>query len=130
MRAVMWGGAGMALVAALLAGCSGTNTGGTSSVTLSGEALQAAPGNLCAVQGTATNVGNLTVNVTIGYTALNASGTVIGTSQAAFQIAPFSSFDYGPLKLNNQTQPSSGAFSNGLACGGISSFKRILLDIS
>ncbi len=131
MGAVICRGAMVVVTVALLAGCgSTTNSGGTSSVTLTGEELQTLPGNQCAVQGNATNVGNLTVNVVITYDALNAIGVVIGSSTASFQIAAFSSFAYGPAKLNNLTQPSSTAFSNGVSWAGISSFKRTSFDVS
>jgi hypothetical protein len=131
MRAVICRGVVVAAAAVFLAGCGSTsNSGGTSSVTLTGEELQTVTGNLCAVQGNATNVGNLTVNVVITYDALSATGAVIGTATAAFQIAPFSSFAYGFTKANTLGQPSSGTFSNGLACAGISNFKRTTLDVS
>lgn len=132
MRAGIYRGVVVAVAAGVLAGCgSNSNIGGSSSITLTDEKLEiVVVDNLCAVQGNATNVGNLTVSVTIGYEAQNRAGTVIGASSAAFQVAPFSNFAYGHTKLNNQTQPSSGTFTNGLSCFGISSFKRILLDIS
>ena len=125
-RAVMF-----ALAAGLLAGCGGgSNTGGSSSISLTAESLQFVPGNQCAVLGTATNVGNLTVHVTISWEARNGAGVVIGTSSAAFQVDPFSSFQYGFFRLNTLTQPSSGPFTNSLSCGAISSFQRTALDIS
>ena len=131
MRHWLTGGIFLVLATGLLAGCSSTSTGsGASSVAITDESLQTISGNLCAVKGHATNVGNLTVNVTIQYEALSATGAVIGTSTASFQIAPFSNFDFSNSKANQNGQPSSGTFSNGLACAGISNFKRTNLDVS
>jgi hypothetical protein len=121
----------LALAAGALAGCEGTSSGsGASEVAITDQDLEAVAGNLCAVEGHATNVGNLTVEVTIRYEALNATGTVIGASTASFRIAPFSNFDFSHAKGNHLGQPSSGTFSNGLACAGISSFKRVSLDVT
>ena len=121
----------IALAAGVVAGCSGTSTSsGASEVALTDEDKQTVSSNLCAIRGHATNVGNLTVNVTISYQARDGSGAVIGTSAASFQIAPFSNFDFSFAKANNQGQPSSGPFSNSLACSAISSFKRSNLDVN
>ncbi len=121
----------IALAGSILAGCGGTTSGsGASEVAITEESLETVQGNLCAVRGHATNVGNLTVNVTIRYEALNASGAVIGTSTAAFQIAPFSNFDFSNSKGGNLGQPSSSIFTNNLGCSGISNFKRVDVDVS
>ncbi len=123
--------AGVALLGAVLAGCAGTSSSsGASEVVITDEDLQTVAGNLCAVKGHATNVGNLTINVTIDYEARNATGGVIGTSRAAFRVAPFSNFDFAFEKLNNAGQPSSSPFSNNLACAGISDFKRTNVDVT
>ena len=125
------GGLLLVLATGFLAGCSSTTSdSGASSVAITDESLQTISGNLCAVTGHATNVGTLTVKVTVQYEALSATGVVIGTSTASFQIAPFSNFDFSSSKGNQNGQPSSGAFSNGLACAGISNFKRVGLDVS
>jgi hypothetical protein len=130
-RSWRFGGLVIGLAGVLLAGCGGTSSsGGASEVVLTEEDLETVSGNLCAVKGHATNVGNLTVNVTIQYEARNATGVVIGTSTASFQIAPFSNFDFRNSKANQNGQPSSGVFSNGLACGGISNFKRTHVDVT
>jgi hypothetical protein len=121
----------IALAAGAVAGCGGTtSSGGASTVAITDENEQSVTGNLCAISGHATNVGNLTVNVTIDYQAQNSTGAVIGTSKATFQIAPFSNFDFSFTKGNSQGQPSSGAFSNNLSCSSIASFKRTNLDVS
>jgi hypothetical protein len=123
--------AGLGLLGAGLAGCAGTSSSsGASEVVITDEDLQTVAGNLCAVKGHATNVGNLTIDVTIDYEARNATGAVIGTSRAAFRVAPFSNFDFAFGKLNNVGQPSSGPFSNNLACAGISDFKRTNVDVT
>jgi hypothetical protein len=120
----------LALIGAL-ANCSGTSSSsGASEVAITDEDLESVAGNLCAVKGHATNVGNLTVRVRIDYEARNATGMAIGTSTASFQIAPFSNFDFGFAKNNDQGQPSSGVFSNNLACSSISSFKRTNVDVT
>ena len=116
---------------ALAAGCGGTtSSSGASTVAITDENEQSVAGNLCAISGHATNVGNLTVNVTIDYQAKDATGAVIGTSRAAFQIAAFSNFDFSFTKNNNQGQPSSGTFSNNLSCSAVASFNRTNLDVS
>lgn len=121
----------IALAGTVLAGCGGTTSSrGGSEVTLTGESLETVQGNVCAVKGHATNFGNLRVNVTVQYEALSATGVVIGTSTASFQIAPFSNFDFSNSKTNQLGQPSSSTFTNGLACSGISDFKRIHVDVT
>ena len=132
MRAGIYRMAVVIVAAGVLAGCgSTTNSGGSSSITLTDESRQIVlQGNQCAIQGTATNVGNLTVNVTIRYEALNVAGVPVGSSSAEFQVAPFSDFAYGPTKLNHLGQPSSGPFTNGLSCLGFASFVRVFLDVS
>ena len=121
----------LALAVGLLAGCGGTSSGsGASEVAISNENLEAVQGNLCAVKGHATNIGNLTVDVTIDYEARSATGVVIGTSSASFQIAPLSNFDFRNSKGNQNGQPSSGVFSSGLACAGISNFKRTHVEVT
>ena len=121
----MSGGLLLILVVGAVAGCGGTtSSGGGSEVAITNEELQTVAGNLCAVRGHATNVGTLTITVTINYQAKNATGGVIGTSTASFEIAAFSNFDFSFTKNNNLGQPSSGPFSNDLACSGISSFQR------
>jgi hypothetical protein len=126
-----WLVVGLLGLTGLLAGCDSTSSsGGFSNVTITQEELETIPGNLCAVKGHATNAGNLTVDVHIDWEARNATGGVIGTSSASFRIAPFSNFDFGFSKGNQNGQPSSGPFSNNLACAGISSFKRTNLDVT
>ena len=49
---------------------------------------------------------------------------------ASFRIAPFSNFDFSTSKVNQNGRPSSRAFSSGLACAGISNFKRTNHDVS
>ena len=119
------------VVVGTLASCSGTSSSsGASEVAITGESLESVPGNLCAVKGHATNVGTLRVQVMIGYEARSATGMVIGTSTASFKIAPFSNFDFSFSTNNDQGQPSSGPFTNGLACSGISSFRRTNVDVT
>jgi len=114
-----------------LASCGGTSSSsGASEVTITDEDLETVAGNRCAVKAHATNVGNLTIRVTVNYEARNATGMSIGTSTASFRIAPFSNFDFSFNKLNDQGQPSSGVFSNNLACSGISSFRRTNVDVT
>ena len=131
MQAWLDGGLVLGLIGVLAAGCAGTsNSSGASEVTITSEDLQTVSGNLCAVKGHATNVGNLTIDVTIHYEARNATGAAIGVSTASFQIAPFSDFAFSDAKLNQLGQPSSSPFTNGLACAGISSFKRVDVNVS
>lgn len=130
MRRWWYRGAMLVLAGWLAAGCEGTSSSsGASGVTITGEDKEPTAGNSCAIEGHATNAGNLRVNVTIKYEAKDANGTMIGTSTAFFQIAPFSDFDFGPAKNNHLGQPSSGTFSNNLSCTAISDFKRVDLDV-
>jgi hypothetical protein len=113
-------GLGVVLVATVLAGCGGTTSGsGASEVVITDEHLETVAGTQCAVEAHATNVGNLRINVTVHYEAKNATGTVIGTTSASFQIAPFSNHDF-------TTDP----FTSNLACPGISSFHRTDVDVT
>jgi hypothetical protein len=115
----------------LLASCGGTSSSsGASEVTITGENLRSVAGNLCVVEGHATNVGNLRVRVTVNYEARDASGMAIGTSTAFFEIAPFSNFDFSFNKNNAQGLPSSQPFSNGLPCSMIASFRRTNVDVN
>jgi len=128
-RTFVYYGLFLALLGAL-ANCTGTSSSsGASEVAITGEDTQSV-GNLCAIKGHATNVGNLRVNVSISYEAQNAAGVAIGTSTAFFQIAAFSNFDFGPTQSNDQGQPSSGTFSNNLSCSAIASFRRTNLDVT
>jgi hypothetical protein len=113
-------GGAVALTGAILAACGGTtSSSGASEVVLTGEDLTTVGGSQCAVEGHATNVGNLRINVTVRYEARSATGTVLGTSTASFQIAPFSKFDF-----------TSSPFTNNLACSGIASFRRTDVDVT
>ena len=115
MRHWLGGTATAALAALLLTGCEGdTSSKGFSSVTITGEDEETVPGDRCAVQGHATNAGNRRARVHLVYEAKDAQGTVIGTSTADFEVAPFSTFDFSNSLLNSQGQPSSGVFSNDL----------------
>jgi hypothetical protein len=113
-------------IAVRLAGCggSGTGSGGFFDVTYSEERLEVTAGGGCAVKGTASKLGNLTAKVELEDEALSGSGAVLGTSTAAFEVAGFSRFEFSSTKGNQQGQPSSGEFSNGLACADIPGFKR------
>ena len=114
----------------LLGGCgSDTSSTGFSSVTVTAESRETV-GNQCAIQGHATNAGNNRARVRINYDAKDAQGTVIGTSTAEFEVAPFSNFDFSHTVLNNEGQPSSGVFSNNLSCGSVSDFHRTNLDVT
>src|SRR5262245_24277013 len=94
------------LIAFLLLGCgSDTSSRGLSSVTITGEEGQTAPGGGCAIHGHATNTGNRRARVHIAYDAKR-SGAVIAKSTADFEVAPFSNFDFGNTVLNSQGQPS------------------------
>lgn len=124
-------GLGLAVAIALTAGCGGTtSSSGASEVVITGERLETVAGNRCAVEGHATNVGNLTILVTVRYEARSATGAVLGTSVASFRIAPFSNFDFSFEKRNHLGQPSSSPFTNDLACAGIASFRRTGVDVS
>jgi hypothetical protein len=114
----------------LLAGCgSDTSSTGFSSVTITQEQRETLAGNRCAIKGHATNAGNNRAHVQISYDAKDAQGTVIATSTAEFEVAPFSNFDFANSVLNNQGQPSSSAFTNNVSCGSISDFHRTNLDV-
>ena len=114
----------------MLAGCEGdTDTSGFSGVTVTGEEEQTVAGNLCAVRGHATNAGNSRARVRISWEAKNSSGAVIGTSTAEFEVAGFSNFNFGNSVLNNQGQPSSSVFSNGVSCAQIDDIDRTDLDV-
>lgn len=108
------------LALSVIAGCGkgGTTSSGAFQVTLTDERLQT-QGSLCAVRGNATNLGNVRARVALAYEALNASGTVIGTATASFEVAPFSNFDF-----------TTAPFSNNLACSGISNFRRSQTNIT
>ena len=122
----------LVLLAALAScgGHGGTTSSGAFEVAITDEDLQITGANLCAVEGNATNAGNVRARVELTYEALNASGAVIGTSTASFEVAPFSNFRFGPSKLNADGQPSSGTFDNGVACAGISRFRRSRTHVS
>jgi hypothetical protein len=110
------------LAAGVVAGCGsrgGTTSSGGFQVVFSDERLQTVAGNLCAVRGNATNLGNVRARVNLTYEALSASGAVIGTATASFEVSAFSDFDF-----------TTSAFSNGLSCSGISNFRRSQTDIS
>lgn len=114
----------------LLSGCgSDTSSTGFSSVTITQEQRETLAGNRCAIKGHATNAGNNRAQVRINYDAKDAQGTVIATSTAEFEVAPFSNFDFSNSILNNQGQPSSSAFTNNVSCGSISDFRRTNLDV-
>jgi hypothetical protein len=122
----------VASVGVLLGGCghSGTSSSGVFDVVITDEDLETTAGNQCSVKGHATNTGNLRARVELTYEALNATGAVIGTSTGSFEVSPFSNFDFGNSKGNSAGQPSSTVFSNGLACSGISNFRRTRTDVT
>jgi len=114
----------------VLAGCGGgTTSSGVFEVAITEEELETLSGNRCAVRGNATNVGNVRARVRLRYEARSATGVVIGVSTASFQVAPFSNFEFRNSKPNQDGQPSSTVFSNGLACAGISNFRRVETDV-
>jgi hypothetical protein len=128
-----WVDAGLIIVlaAGLVAGCGGgTSSSGFFEVALTDEKLETVQGNQCAVKGHATNVGNLRAKVDLTYEALSATGAVIGTSMASFEVAPFSNFNFANSALNSAGQPSSTSFTNNLTCAGISNFRRAKTDIA
>ncbi len=117
----------VALAGVLVAGCGGhggTSSSGAFEVAITDERLETVEGDQCAVKGHATNVGNLRARVELTYEARDATGGVIGTSTASFEVSPFSNFGFSHDKLNSAGEPASTVFSDGLACAGISSFKR------
>jgi hypothetical protein len=118
------------LAGALLAGCEGdTDSSGFASVTITGEEEETVPGDRCAVRGHATNAGNSRARVRIAYEAKSSQGSVIATSTAEFDVAPFSNFDFRHSVLNSQGQPSSGAFSGNVSCAAIDDIDRKDLDV-
>jgi hypothetical protein len=124
------GGVAMAgLMVLMLGGCeSDTSSKGFSSVTISGEEEQTVQGNLCAVRGHATNTGNRRARVRITYEG-KSGGTVIATSVAEFEVAPFSNFDFANNVANSQGQPSSGVFVPPVSCAAIEDIDRRDLDV-
>jgi uncharacterized protein (DUF58 family) len=131
MRSWLGGVATLAVATLLLAGCgSDTSSTGFSSVTVTAEKEQQVAGNRCAVQGHATNSGNNRARVQLSYDAKDPSGTVIATSTAEFEIAPFSNFDFSNSVLNSEGQPSSGVFSNNVSCAAIDDIHRTNLDVT
>lgn len=130
MRHWFYGAATLTLAAILLAGCEGdTDSSGFSNVTITGEEEEVVTGNRCAVKGNATNSGNSRARVHITYEAKNSSGTVIATSTADFEVAPFSNFTFRNSVLNSQGQPSSSVFSNNVSCAAIEDIDRKDLDV-
>jgi hypothetical protein len=120
----------LSLAGLLLTGCEGdTDSSGFAGVTITGEEEEEVAGNRCAVMGHAINSGNSRARVRIAYEAKNSQGTVIGTSTAEFEVAPFSNFDFGNSVLNSQGQPSSGVFSNNVSCASIDDIDRTDLDV-
>ena len=118
----------IALLACLAVSGCGSSHGGTSSsgafeVVLSDERLEDAPGNQCAMEGNASNAGNLRAHVELAYDALDGNGAVIGTSTASFEVAPFSNFHF-------DRDHNSSPFGNGLSCSQISRFRRTRTDVT
>jgi hypothetical protein len=130
MRYAGRGVAALALAGLFFAGCEGdTDSGGFASVTITDESEETVSGNLCAVSGNATNAGNSRARVRITYEAKNGQGTVIATSTADFEVAPFSNFQFSNAKGNSQGQPSSGVFSSNVSCADIADIDRKDLDV-
>jgi hypothetical protein len=114
----------------LLAGCaSDTDSSGFASVTITGEDEEAVAGTRCAVRGNATNAGNRRARVRIAYAARNAQGTVIATSTAEFEVAPFSNFGFRNGVLNGEGRPSSSTFDPPVSCAEIDDIDRTDLDV-
>jgi hypothetical protein len=106
---------------AVLAGCGkhgGMTSAGAFEVAITDERRQGLAGNLCAIRGNATNVGNVRARVDLTYEARNAAGAVIGMATASFEVAPFSNLDF-----------TSNPFSNNLACSSVADFARTGTDI-
>lgn len=123
----------LALAGGLVVGCGSrgdTTSEGAFQVVITDERLETVGGNLCAVRGNATNGGNVRARVELEYEAVNATGAVIGTSTASFEVAGFSNFDFRNSKTNSAGQPSSTVFTNNLSCAGISDFRRVRTNIS
>jgi hypothetical protein len=113
-----------------LAGCdTDTSSTGFAGVTVTDEDRENVAGNQCAVKGHATNAGNNRARVRLTYEGKNSQGTVIATSTAEFEVAPFSNFDFSNTKLNNQGQPSSSVFSPPVSCSAIADLHRKDLDV-
>jgi hypothetical protein len=130
MRHWRLGAMTMSLAGLLLAGCEGdTDSSGFSSVTITKEEEEVVAGNRCAVKGHATNAGNSRARVRITWEGKNSGGTVIATSTADFEIAPFSDFEFSNTKLNSHGQPSSSVFSNNVSCAAIDDIDRKDLDV-
>jgi len=130
MRHWRHGAATLSLAGLLLAGCEGdTDSSGFTTVAITREEEEVVAGNRCAVKGNATNSGNSRARVRIAYEAKNSQGTVIGTSTAEFEVAPFSNFEFRNSVQNNQGQPSSGVFSNNVSCASIDDIDRTDLDV-
>jgi hypothetical protein len=113
---------GIVLVAVGAAGCGsrgGTTSSGAFQVVFTDERLETQPGNQCVVRGNATNAGNVRAQVDLTYEALNATGVVIGTATASFEVAAFSNNDF-----------RSTSFDTGVPCSAIDSFRRTRTDIS
>lgn len=130
MRHWRHGATTLSLAGLLLAGCEGdTNSSGFTTVTITREEEEVVAGDRCAVKGNATNSGNSRARVRIAYEAKNSQGTVIGTSTADFEVAPFSNFEFRNSVQNSQGQPSSGVFSNNVSCASIDDIDRKDLDV-
>jgi hypothetical protein len=131
MRRWRIGAAVVSISGCLLTGCEGdTDSSGFASVSITGEEEEeTVAGGGCAVRGNATNVGNSRARVRIAHEAKGSSGTVIATSAAEFEVAPFSNFDFGNSVLNGQGQPSSGAFVPPVSCADIEDIDRTDLDV-
>lgn len=130
MRYWLRGAVALFLGGLLLGGCEGdTNSKGFANVTITGEEEEIVAGNRCAVKGNATNSGNRRARVRITYEAKNGGGTVIATSTAEFEVAPFSNFEFRNSVLNSEGQPSSGVFSGDVSCAAIDDIDRKDLDV-
>jgi hypothetical protein len=122
---------GIALAAVVAGGCGsrgGTTSSGAFQVTFVDERTESI-GNQCAVRGNAQNLGNVRAQVDLTYEALNASGAVIGTSTASFEVTGFSNFEFRNGQTNNLGQPSSTVFDSSISCSAISNFRRTQTNI-